>query len=100
MPWKPSEPGEVPTLGYQVLDWIAENLAAPDRAVYEPFVLYREQAEFVLRFYELDPRTGRRRRRRAVISRPRGWGKSPLLAAAAPCPATRTRYAVPAARFT
>lgn len=83
MPWKPSEPGEVPTLGYQVLDWIAENLAAPDRAVYEPFVLYREQAEFVLRFYELDPRTGRRRRRRAVISRPRGWGKSPLLAALA-----------------
>ena len=83
MPWVPSEPGEVPTLGYQVLDWIAENLAAPDRAGYEPFVLYPEQALFVLRFYELDPRSGRRKFRRGVISRPRGWGKSPFLAALA-----------------
>ncbi len=83
MPWKPSEPGEVPTLGYAVIDWITENLAAPDRGEYEPFVLYPEQALFVLRYYELDPRTGRRRRRRGVISRPRGWGKSPFLAALA-----------------
>ena len=83
MPWKPSVEGEVPTLGYHVIDWISENLAAPDRAEYEPFVLYPEQAIFVLRYYELDPRTGRRRRRRGVISRPRGWGKSPFLAALA-----------------
>lgn len=83
MPWKPSEPGEVPTLGYHVLDWIAENLAAPDRGEYEPFILYPEQAQFVLRYYELNPRTGRRRFRRGVISRPRGWGKSPFLAALA-----------------
>ena len=83
MPWKPSEPGEVPTLGYHVLDWITENLAAPDRADYEPFVLYPEQAMFVLRYYEIDPRTGRRCRRRGVISRPRGWGKSPFLASLA-----------------
>lgn len=81
MPWKPSEPGEVPTLGYVVIDWITTFLAAPDRHEYEPFVLYLEQEDFLLRFYELDPRTGRRRRRRGVISRPRGWGKSPLLAA-------------------
>lgn len=83
MPWKPSEPGEVPTLGYDIIDWIAENLAAPDRGEYEPFVLYPEQEDFVLRFYELDPVTGKRRRRRGVISRPRGWGKSPFLAALA-----------------
>lgn len=83
MPWKPPEPGAVPTLGFLVLDWITEFLAAPDRADYEPFIPYREQAEFILRFYELDPRTGRRRRRRGVLSRPRGWGKSPLLAALA-----------------
>lgn len=81
MPWKPTTPGEVPTLGFLAIDWIAEYLAAPDRGEYEPFRLYDEQEEFVLRFYELDPRTGRRRRRRGVISRPRGWGKSPLLAA-------------------
>lgn len=83
MPWKPSKPGEVPTLGFEVIDWITENLAAPDRAEYEPFVLYPEQEDFVLRFYELDPKTGKRRRRRGVISRPRGWGKSPFLAALA-----------------
>jgi len=83
VPWKPSEPGEVPTLGWAVIDWIAEHLAAPDRGEFEPFVLYPEQEDFVLRFYELDPRTCRRRRRRGVISRPRGWGKSPFLAAMA-----------------
>lgn len=83
MPWRPSRPGELPTLGFEVLDWISTYLAAPDRAEFEPFLPYDEQAEFVLRFYELDPRTGRRRYRRGVISRPRGWGKSPLLAALA-----------------
>lgn len=83
MPWKPSAPGEVPTLGYEVIDWITEMLAAPDRAEYEPFILYPEQEDFVLRFYEINPVTGKRRRRRGVISRPRGWGKSPFLAALA-----------------
>jgi len=83
MPWRPSEPGELPTLGYEVLDWITAMLAAPDRTEYEPFVPTREQAEFILRFYELDPHTGKRLIRRGVISRPRGWGKSPFLAAIA-----------------
>lgn len=83
MPWKPSEPGEVPTLGWYAIDWITQVLAAPDRAEYEPFRLYPEQEDFFLRFYELDPRTCRRRYRRGVISRPRGWGKSPMLSAAA-----------------
>jgi hypothetical protein len=83
VPWKPSEPGEVPTLGWQAIDWITEYLAAPDRSEYEPFVLYPEQEDFVLRFYEIDPRLGKRRFYRGVISRPRGWGKSPFLAALA-----------------
>lgn len=81
MPWSPSEPGEIPTLGWEVIDWIVDNLAAPDNSEYEPFIPTREQAEFILRFYALDPRTGRRKIRRGVISRPRGWGKSPFLAA-------------------
>lgn len=83
MPWKPSEPGEVPTLGHDVIDWISEFLAAPDRGEYEPFVLYPEQEDFVLRYYEINPLTGKRRFRRGVISRPRGWGKSPFLASLA-----------------
>lgn len=83
MGWKPSVPGEVPTLGWGVLDWISEMLAAPDRAEYEPFVPYREQEDFILHWYAIDPRTGRRRYNRGVLGRPRGWGKSPLLAALA-----------------
>lgn len=84
MPWRgPQYPGELPTLGYNVLDWIAEHLAAPDRSEYEPLRLTREQAQFVLNFYAVDPGTGRRKYRRAVLSRPKGWGKSPLLAAIA-----------------
>lgn len=83
MPWTPPEPGAVPTLGYEVIDWISEMLAAPDRGDYEPFLLYPEQEDFVLRYYELNPQTGKRRFRRGVISRPRGWGKSPFLAALA-----------------
>lgn len=83
MPWVPPEPGAVPTLGYEVIDWISAMLAAPDRGDYEPFLLYPEQEDFVLRYYELNPHTGKRRFRRGVISRPRGWGKSPFLAALA-----------------
>lgn len=83
MPWKPQAPGEVPTLGWYVIDWMADMLAAPARAEYEPFQLYREQEDFVLRWYELDPTTGRFKYDRGVIGRPRGWGKSPLLAALA-----------------
>lgn len=81
MPWKPGFPGERPTLGYAAIEWLEDNLATPDRVDYEPLVLTREQAEFLLRFYELDPVTGRRVVRRAVLSRPRGWGKSPFVAA-------------------
>jgi hypothetical protein len=84
MPWRgPDYPGELPTLGYLVLDWIADHLATPDRSEYEPLRLTREQAQFVLNFYALDPASGRRKYRRAVLSRPKGWGKSPVLAAIA-----------------
>jgi hypothetical protein len=77
MPWRgPSYPGELPTLGYTVLDWMGEMLAAPDRTEFEPLVLTREQAQFILNFYAIDPRTGRRRYRRGVLSRPKGWGKA------------------------
>jgi hypothetical protein len=84
MPWRgPRYPGELPSLGISVLDWISDHLATPDRSEYEPLHLTREQAQFVLNFYALDPGTGRRKYRRAVLSRPKGWGKSPVLAAIA-----------------
>lgn len=74
MPWRPSEPGEIPTLGFTVLDWVTEYLAAPDKQEFEPFTPTLEQAQFIINFYALDPYTGRRRYRRGVISRPKGWG--------------------------
>ena len=84
MPWRgPRFSGDLPTLGFEVLDWISEYLATPDRRQYVPLDLTREQAQFVLNFYALDPGTGRRRYRRGVLSRSKGWGKSPLLAALA-----------------
>jgi hypothetical protein len=94
MPWRgPQYEGEVPTLGWYALDWMAEHLVVPDGPLAgDPLFLTGEQAQFILNFYALDPDwTGpvvvgaalrnARRIRRAVLSRPKGWGKSPLLAA-------------------
>lgn len=81
--FKASVRGEIPTLGYAVIDWITNNLARPDRADYEPFPVYREFGEFILQWYTIDPLTGRRKYFRGVLSRPRGWMKSPALAALA-----------------
>lgn len=55
-------------------------LARPALGFYEPFVPYREQEDFILRWYELDPVTGRFRYDRGLLGRSRGWGKSPILA--------------------
>lgn len=96
MPWKPlDEHDTFPTLGWYALDWIYNNLTVYDGpSLGEPLSFTQEQANFVLRFYEVDPkfdgpatRSGERylRRgrlvRRALLSRPKGWGKSPLVAA-------------------
>lgn len=53
---------------------MTENLAAPGKLDYEPFVPYREQEDFVLRWYEIDPETGRFKYHRGLLGRPRGWG--------------------------
>lgn len=83
MPWKPSVPGEVPTLGWSAIDWMTANLARPALGWYEPFRPTREQEDFILRWYELDPVSCEFRYRRGLLGRPRGWGKSPILGALA-----------------
>lgn len=84
MPWRgPEFEGEFPTLGWYVIDWMIANLAQPGRDDGEPYVPTAEQAEFLLQFYRLDPVTGRRAIHRALLSRPRGWGKSPFVGAIA-----------------
>lgn len=94
MPWKPSEPGEVPTLGWGVIDWIETYLAHPGFSDIRTWKLYREFEDFILRFYALDAtalnpvypqHTGRRQVRRGLLGRPRGWAKSPCLAALMLC---------------
>ena len=87
MGWKPEFPGEFPTLGYEVLEWMSDMLAMPDRADYEPFILTPEQANFILNYYRIDPASGKRIYRRAVWSRPKGSGKSPLMGAIGICEA-------------
>ncbi|WKS72118.1 hypothetical protein NLL38_04165 [Corynebacterium accolens] len=81
MPWKPDYPGEFPTLGWAMLDFYTDMLAQPDCADYRPLTLTNEQAKFVLDFYRIDPLTGRRVYRRAVFSRAKKYGKSPMMGA-------------------
>lgn len=82
MPWKPLDESDAfPTLGYDVADWMTQFLLAPDTDELVPFVPTQEQIDFLVAFYEIDPDTRRRVRTRGVLSRPRGWGKSPIVAA-------------------
>jgi hypothetical protein len=83
VPWRgPQYDGEVPTLGYHVLDLIREYLRVPSGPLAgQPLVLTDEQALFFLRWYALDPETGRYVYRRGVVRRSKGWGKSPGIAA-------------------
>lgn len=77
--FKPRYKGEVPTLGYIALDWMETYLSRPTVTWDEPFRPTREQAEFILKWYRLDPVTGERVYRRGVIQRPKGWGKAESL---------------------
>ncbi|QWW20139.1 hypothetical protein I6B53_03310 [Schaalia sp. 19OD2882] len=83
MPWKPLEGDEFPTLGFDVADWMTAYLLRPDTDNAEPFVPTQEQLDFLVNFYEVDPITCERVKTRGVLSRPRGWGKSPFVAALA-----------------
>lgn len=91
--WRgPSEPGEYPTLGWQVIDWIEANLVVPDGPQRgRPLVLTNEQARHLLHCYRLKPRaTVHPRYPRPVdglvyygaqLRRVQKWGKDPLYAA-------------------
>src|SRR3954469_18796846 len=55
MPWRgASEPGEFPTLGYEVGEWIEAHLVIPDGyRKGEPYMLTDEMWRFLLRYYRL-----------------------------------------------
>ncbi len=89
--WRgPTEPGEFPTLGFQVIDWIEAHCVIPDGAdMGRPFILTDEQYRFVLQHYRLHPDARHDRKRpsagfvfrRSMLVRPQKWGKGPLSAA-------------------
>lgn len=85
MPWRgPEYDGEFPSLGWEVLDWWTEYLRVPNGPLWgEPFVPTDEQRRYIVRFYRLDPKSGRFVYRRAAKREPKGKGKSPEAAALA-----------------
>jgi hypothetical protein len=95
MPWVPLEGDRYPTLGRTVITWMQERLVVPDGPLAgEPLFLTPEQIRFVMRLYRVDEQwagpvivgaklSNARVIHRAILSRGKGWGKSPLLAALA-----------------
>lgn len=88
MPWRgPREPGEYPTLGYAVGDWIEAMVPIPDgERQGQPYRLTNEMLAFLLRYYRLHPAAiveeGRPSApfayRGGQLMRPQKWGKSPF----------------------
>lgn len=73
------------TLGWGVLNWCSKWLAQPDgENKGDRWIFSNEQAMFLLWFYAVD-QYGNFLYRRGVLERPKGWGKSPLLAAICCC---------------
>ncbi len=69
------------TLGWGILDWGSRMLAQPDGKTAGQLWQYSdEQALFILWYYSLDE-FGRFLYQNGILERPKGWGKSPLLAA-------------------
>lgn len=91
MPWRGAEhPGDFPTLGYEIADWITDNCVIPDGDhVGDAYELTDEMVRFLLWFYRLDPevtspKTGHQRfhfERGGQLVRPQKWGKGPFSAA-------------------
>lgn len=89
MPWRgPEFPGEVPTLGNLVGEWIESHCVIPDGDhAGEPYLLTNEMWDFLLRHYRLrlEAKPGQRAPaffyRRSQLVRPQKWGKGPFSAA-------------------
>lgn len=79
MPFRPAFEGQKCSLGYQVVDWLTEYAChGPGDVQGDPldFAADPEVEEFIVDCYELDPKTGRRLRQKAVYSAPKGRAKS------------------------
>jgi hypothetical protein len=89
VPWRgPNEPGEFPTLGYDVGEWIEENCVIPDGyRMGQRFVLTDEMWRYLLNFYRLYthaapwPAPDALRYTGGQLRRVQKWGKDPFGAA-------------------
>lgn len=68
MQFRPAWPGQIASLGYQLVEDIEADLGV---------TLTDEQADRIVDYYAIDSRTGARLVRRAAVRRPKGSGKSP-----------------------
>ena len=79
MPFVPAFEGQKCSLGYTVIDWLQEYAChGPGDVMGQPlnFADDPEVEEFIVGCYLLDPVSGRRVKRRAVYSAPKGRAKS------------------------
>lgn len=75
--WQPLFDGHVCSLGYTVLDWIETYCChGPGDVQGQPLNYDDEIRDFVIECYRLNPATGRRVVREAILSRPKGRAKS------------------------
>jgi hypothetical protein len=84
--WRgPQFEGDFPTLGWQILDWTHAYLPSPADPT-KPLLYTDEQAQLILRWYQLDPVTGEFPWLRFVLELLKGWGKSPFAGSAIALP--------------
>lgn len=78
--WRgPEYEGEFPSLGPAIVDWIETYLChGPGDVIGEPIEIDDEFYEFIVKLYRIDPDTGKRKVRRAFLSRAKGRAKSEL----------------------
>lgn len=89
MPWRgPSEPGEFPTLGYDVGEWIEAHCVVPDGYLQgQPYKLTDEMWKFLIHKYRLYPHAApwpapdALRYTGSQLRRSQKWGKDPFGAA-------------------
>lgn len=77
--WAPLFDGHVCSLGYDVIDWIeAYCCHGPGDVQGMPLDFDAEIRDFIVECYRLNPETGRRVYREAILSRPKGRAKSEI----------------------
>lgn len=81
--WRgPEYDGDFPSLGWALLPWAEAMLIVPAGPKYgQPLVLDGWQIDALVRWYAINPLTGRFIYRRMVLELGKGTGKSPFLAA-------------------